>query len=132
MFWKSYRPAYRLYISSIRSRTSFSTMATLESIEQEIAQLTPLYQQLQKQKDDPAALEEARLKLGELKKSKGALMSTSGGGNKDKKKGRLLLKTPKVRTALRARVTPSSRYMRRVHATMAPERCSVVNISKRL
>lgn len=76
-------------------------MASLESLTKEIEQHSALYQLLQKQKDDPAALEEARLKLGELKKSKGALMSAAGGGSKDKKKGRLLLKTPKVRTSLR-------------------------------
>lgn len=71
-------------------------MAILESLDKEIAEQSALYNQLQKQKDATAALEEAKLKLGELKKAKGALLSTAGGGGKDKKKGRLLLKTPKV------------------------------------
>ena len=71
-------------------------MATLESIDQEIAQQSSLYNQLKAKNDAPTALEEARIKLGELKKARGALLQAAGGGGKDKKKDRLLLKTPKV------------------------------------
>jgi hypothetical protein len=55
-----------------------------------------LYNQLKIQNGSPDAIEEAKVKLGELKKSKGALLQAAGSGSKDKKKDRLLLKTAKV------------------------------------
>ena len=74
-------------------------MATLEELDAAIAGQSALFNQL-KARTDPAGaseLEAARVKLGELKKSRGALLQASGGGSKDKKKERLLLKTAKVR-----------------------------------
>lgn len=73
-------------------------MATLQELDAAIAELSALFNQL-KVKADPAEaaeLEAARVKLGELKKSRGALLRATGAGSKDKKKERLLLKTAKV------------------------------------
>lgn len=73
-------------------------MVSLHELDSAIAEQSALFNQL-KARADPAEvsdLEAARVKLGELKKSRGALLQASGGG-KDKKKERLLLKTAKVR-----------------------------------
>lgn len=73
-------------------------MTTLQELDTAIAEHSALFNQL-KARADPAEasdLEAARVKLGELKKSRGALLQASGAGSKDKKKGRLLLKTAKV------------------------------------
>jgi len=73
-------------------------MATLQELDSAIAEHSALFNQL-KAKADPAEaaeLEAARVKLGELKKSRGALLQAAGAGSKDKKKERLLLKTAKV------------------------------------
>ncbi|KDQ62968.1 hypothetical protein JAAARDRAFT_28953 [Jaapia argillacea MUCL 33604] len=71
-------------------------MATLESLDQEIAQQTAIVNELRLQNADAVAQTEAKKKLGELKKALGALKGASG-ANKDagKKKERLLLKTAK-------------------------------------
>ena len=73
-------------------------MSTPEAINAEIATQTELFNKLRLENAEPAALEETRKKLGELKKSL-ALLKNAAGGSKDagKKKERLLLKTPKVR-----------------------------------
>ena len=74
-------------------------MATLQDLDAAIAEQSALFNQL-KAKADPAAaaeLEAARVKLGDLKKSRGALLRAAGAGSKDKKRERLLLKTAKVR-----------------------------------
>jgi histidyl-tRNA synthetase len=71
-------------------------MATAESLNQEIAQQTTLFNELRLQNAEPAAVEEAKKKLGELKKSLGALTKAAGGSKDAKKKERLLLKTAKV------------------------------------
>ena len=73
-------------------------MTTLQELETAIAEQSALFNQL-KARADPAGaseLEAARVKLGELKKSRGALLQASGAGSKDKRKERLLLKTAKV------------------------------------
>ena len=77
------------------SRQSRS-MATIEALNAEIAQQSTLCQTLVKQNGDPSALEDAKKKLGELKKSLGVLTKAAGGGKDAKKKERLLLKTAKV------------------------------------
>ena len=73
-------------------------MATLQELDTSIAEHSAVFNQLKARADpaEAADLEAARVKLGELKKSRGALLQASG-GSKDKKKGRLLLKTAKVR-----------------------------------
>ena len=71
-------------------------MATAESLNQEIAQQTTLFNELRLQNAEPSAIEETKKKLGELKKSLGALTKAAGGGKDAKKKERLLLKTAKV------------------------------------
>jgi hypothetical protein len=99
MLLKSYRPTCRLYIQRL-PRLRYATMATLDTIDQEIAKQSAQYNQLKAQNDDSSALELAKLKLGELKRSRGAMLQAAG-GSKDKKKDRLLLKTPKVRFSTR-------------------------------
>lgn len=73
-------------------------MAALQDLDTAIAEQSALFNQL-KARADPAEavdLEAARVRLGELKKSRGAFLRASGAGSKDKKKDRLLLKTAKV------------------------------------
>jgi hypothetical protein len=85
--------------SSFHTSTAVRQMATLRELDTAIAEQSALFNQL-KAKADPAAgaeLEAARVRLGELKKSRGALLQAAGAGSKDKKKERLLLKTAKVR-----------------------------------
>lgn len=73
-------------------------MTTLQELDTAIAEQSTLFNQLKARTDpaEAAELEATRIKLGELKKSRGALLRASGGGGKDKKKERLLLKTAKV------------------------------------
>jgi len=73
-------------------------MDTLQELDTAIAKQSALFNQLKAKADptDAVQLEAARVKLGELKKSRGALLRAAGAGNKDKKKERLLLKTAKV------------------------------------
>ncbi|KII93120.1 hypothetical protein PLICRDRAFT_49196 [Plicaturopsis crispa FD-325 SS-3] len=72
-------------------------MATLESLNQEIADQTARFNELRLQNADQAVVDEAKKKLGELKRTLGTLKAGSGGGgSKDaKKKERILLKTAK-------------------------------------
>ncbi|KAK7695144.1 hypothetical protein QCA50_002334 [Cerrena zonata] len=69
-------------------------MATVESLNQEIEQQSAQLVTLKKQQAEGPIVEEAKKKLGELKRS---LALLQGGGSKDagKKKERLLLKTAK-------------------------------------
>jgi histidyl-tRNA synthetase len=73
-------------------------MTTLQGLEAAIAEQSALFNQLKARADpaEAAELEAARVRLGELKKSRGALLQASGAGSKDKRKERLLLKTAKV------------------------------------
>ncbi|ESK93633.1 histidyl-trna synthetase [Moniliophthora roreri MCA 2997] len=81
------------------TRTStrrFSSMASLESIEEEIAKQNAKFNELRLQPNgDPSALEEVRKKLGELKKTLGQAKAAAGGGKKKEERERLLLKTAK-------------------------------------
>ncbi|KZP29283.1 histidine-tRNA ligase [Athelia psychrophila] len=70
-------------------------MATTESLNQEIAQQNTLCNDLRQQNAEASLVEEAKKKLGELKKSLGALNKAAAGGKETKKKERLLLKTAK-------------------------------------
>ncbi|TFK56420.1 histidyl-tRNA synthetase [Heliocybe sulcata] len=71
-----------------------SAQATLLSLEEEVAKQTALVNELRTTNADPAALDEAKKKLGELKKMI-ALSKGAGGSKEVKKKERLLLKTAK-------------------------------------
>lgn len=73
-------------------------MATPETLATEIATQTTLLNDLRLQKAEAPLVEDAKKKLGELKKT---LATLRGGGAKyaGKKKERLLLKTAKVRPA---------------------------------
>ncbi|KAG9313834.1 histidine-tRNA ligase [Chiua virens] len=75
-------------------------MSTAESLTIEIAQQTTLVNELRLQNTDPTALDAAKKKLGELKRTLGAISKADSAAgpseSKDgKKKGRLLLKTAK-------------------------------------
>ena len=71
---------------------------TVEALAEEVAAQSALVNELRKQGAENAAVEEAKKKLGELKKSLALLQRAQGAGGKgEKKKERMLLKTPKVR-----------------------------------
>ncbi|KAJ8076856.1 Cytoplasmic and mitochondrial histidine tRNA synthetase [Marasmius tenuissimus] len=74
-------------------------MASLQSLEQELTTYNAKYNELRLKPDtDPAALEEVRKKLGELKKTIGQAKAAASGGKdaeKKKERERLLLKTAK-------------------------------------
>ncbi|KAK1232163.1 Cytoplasmic and mitochondrial histidine tRNA synthetase [Marasmius sp. AFHP31] len=74
-------------------------MASLESLEQELATYNARYNELRQNPDkDEAAFEEVKKKLGELKKTVGQAKAAASGGKgaeKKKERERLLLKTAK-------------------------------------
>jgi hypothetical protein len=72
-------------------------MATKESLEADITRASARFTDLRKQNAEPALVEEARIKLGELRKSLALLNGAGGGKAADKRKDRMLLKTAKVR-----------------------------------
>lgn len=73
-------------------------MATAEALSEAIAQQSSLLVELRKQQADHAIVEEAKKKLGDLKRAHGQLLGGAGGAKDGgKKKERLLLKTAKVR-----------------------------------
>jgi histidyl-tRNA synthetase len=74
-------------------------VASVDTLNAELVQQTELFHKLRIANSDPAALEESRKRLGEIKKE---LASLKQGGKEAKKKERLLLKTPKVRHILSA------------------------------
>jgi histidyl-tRNA synthetase len=73
-------------------------MTTLESLNNDISAANARLTELRQQAADAALVEEAKKRLGELKKSL-MLLQNSAGGSKDagKRKERMLLKTAKVR-----------------------------------
>ncbi|KAI0273978.1 histidyl-tRNA synthetase [Russula aff. rugulosa BPL654] len=82
-------------LSSTRQFKRFllQTMVTsVDTLNAELAQQNELFNKLRIANSDPAALEETRKRLGEIKRE---LASLKPGGKDAKKKGRLLLKTPK-------------------------------------
>lgn len=72
-------------------------VTSVDTLNAELAQQTELFNKLRIANSDPATLEESRKRLGEIKRE---LASLKPGGKDAKKKERLLLKTPKVRTAI--------------------------------
>ncbi|OSD00881.1 histidyl-tRNA synthetase [Trametes coccinea BRFM310] len=77
---------------------SSSTQPNLEALASEVAAQSSLLNDLRKQQADPALVEEAKKKLGDLKRNLALLQNANAGssGSKEgKKKERMLLKTPK-------------------------------------
>ena len=119
-------------------------MSTAESLAAEIAQQTTLVNELRLQNTDLTALDAAKKKLGELKKTLGAIgkavessVAAGTGDSKDgKKKDRLLLKTAKASPVDRRLVIDSRLtfervvffrpfFVSRVRGIMGLPRCSV-------
>ncbi|KIY50012.1 histidyl-tRNA synthetase [Fistulina hepatica ATCC 64428] len=74
----------------------FSKMAATEDLQREIQAQTAIFNDLRLKDSNPGALDEAKKKLGDLKRALGVATAASGSGAKDgKKKERLLLKTAK-------------------------------------
>lgn len=84
---------------------------SLEALAEEVAAQSALVNELKKQQADEATVEEARKKLGDLKKTLMMLQHAAAGGAK-KKKERMLLKTPKVCSRVLSRRAGSSSYAR--------------------
>jgi len=103
-------------------------VASVDTLNAELAQQTELFNKLRIANSDPATLEESRKRLGEIKRE---LASLKPGGKDAKKKERLLLKTPKVRHPLISpMLLPLIIGVRpRARMIMAPERCSVATTS---
>ena len=83
------------------SYTSTSMESSKDALQKEIEQQTLFVNDLRKQNATPAIIDEAKKKLGDLKKSlalsKGTYVAKDAGG---KKRERLMLKTAKVRLHL--------------------------------
>ncbi|KAI0354692.1 histidyl-tRNA synthetase [Trametes cingulata] len=78
---------------------STETQPNPDALANEIAAQSNLLNDLRKQQADPAVVEEAKKKLGDLKRSLALLQNANaaaGGSKEGKKKERMLLKTPKV------------------------------------
>ncbi|KAI0778871.1 histidyl-tRNA synthetase [Trametes elegans] len=78
-----------------------ATQANPDTLASEIAAQSSLLADLRKQQADPATVEEVKKKLGDLKRSLALLQNANAGGSgakESKKKERILLKTPKVRS----------------------------------
>ncbi|KAF8274304.1 hypothetical protein EI94DRAFT_1714110 [Lactarius quietus] len=75
-----------------RINPTYNTPPRFHTMTSTLAQQNELFHRLQIDNSDPAALEESRRRLGELKRELAALKP---GGKDAKKKMRLLLKTPK-------------------------------------
>ena len=118
-----------------RSPTRFASvhhctraMSTAESLAAEIAQQTTLVNELRLQNTDLTALDAAKKKLGELKKTLGAIgkavessVAAGTGDSKDgKKKDRLLLKTAKASPVDRRFVIDSRLTFERVVVFFRP------------
>ena len=83
-------------------RMATATQPNPDALASEIAAQSTLLNDLRKQQADPALVEEAKKKLGDLKKSLALLQNANAGASgakEGKKKERILLKTPKVRLA---------------------------------
>lgn len=120
------RVSYRSFPLRIPFKSArFHTMtSTVDILNAELAQQTELFNKLRIDNSDPVALEESRKRLGEIKRE----LATLKPGRKDaKKKGRLLLKTPKVRVSTFVPM-PHLNDLPRARATMVPARCSVATM----
>lgn len=90
-------------------RMTSSTQPEAGALADEIAAQSSLLNDLRKQQADPAVVEEAKKKLGDLKRSLALQQNANGGAKDGKKKERILLKTAKVRPlSLCANVNSSS------------------------
>jgi hypothetical protein len=86
-------------LPKLPAQATVRKMATLETLNAELSQQTELFNRLRVDGSEPEQLEETKKRLQDLKKQIGALKSAGGAAGKDaKKKERLLLKTPKVRS----------------------------------
>jgi hypothetical protein len=98
--WQLLRLAHPISCRPLSSKKQFKAtllhtmVASVDALNAEFAQQTEVFNKLRIENSDPAALEESRKRLGEIKRK---LASIKPGGKDAKKKGRLLLKTPKVR-----------------------------------
>ena len=72
---------------------------TPAALAEEVAAQSTLLTELRKTQGEGPAVEEAKKKLGELKRALALAQNASGGGGKEKKKERMLLKTAKVRAS---------------------------------
>lgn len=86
-------------------------VTSVDALNAELAQQTELFNKLRIANSDPATLEESRKRLGEIKRE---LASLKPGGKDAKKKGRLLLKTPKVRNNSTSPVPSSPLLLKKV------------------
>jgi hypothetical protein len=118
-------PAFLSFRHSLRK----IHMASEESINNEVTQQTALLNELRLGNADATVVDEAKKKLGELKKSLALLKGAGGGKDTGKRKERLLLKTPKVRICTRCHPIIHVKVFgdRRALVTMAPGKCSVAN-----
>lgn len=73
-----------------------STQPDAGALADEIAAQSALLNDLRKQQADPAVVEDAKKKLGDLKRSLALQQNANGGAKDGKKKERILLKTAKV------------------------------------
>jgi hypothetical protein len=113
-----------------RSRVYFRAMATVESLNADIASATQRLNDLRQQNAEASLLSEAKNTLGELKRSLAAL--SGGGSSKEagKKKERMLLKVAKVCIPGQLIVPHILMHLRfRVLETMAQQRCTAELIS---
>ena len=109
------------------------TMATAESIAQEISQQTALFNDLRKQQAEASVIDEVKKKLGELKRSLASLTGESSKDGGKKNKERILLKTPKVCCVQVRAVAHAQAYQdvfSRARATTAPARCTAASTSR--
>ncbi|KAM5539957.1 hypothetical protein V8D89_006460 [Ganoderma adspersum] len=91
-------PIYQAHRTTTRRQMASATPApgqTAEALAEEVAAQNTLVNELRKQGADSAAQEEAKKRLGELKKNLALLQHAAGAGGKGKKKERMLLKTAK-------------------------------------
>ena len=81
----------------VRRMASAAPAQTPAALAEEVTAQSALLTELRKTQGEGPAVEEAKKKLGELKRALALAQNASGGGGKEKKKERMLLKTAKVR-----------------------------------
>ena len=104
---------------------------TPEALAGEVAAQNALVNELRKTQGDGPAVEEAKKRLGELKKALALLQHAAGGGAREKKKERMLLKTAKVRPVPRGSCAPPSCSSRKAifpHAHISPAPAPPVSV----
>ncbi|KAI0714757.1 histidyl-tRNA synthetase [Earliella scabrosa] len=92
--FKTTQTGHRTHARAMASAASQEP--TVEALAEQVAAQSALLADLRKQQADVPAVEEVKKKLGELKKTLAVLQNAAAGGAKgEKKKERMLLKTPK-------------------------------------